>query len=77
MAEKMVMVGVLPEAVVIDSGEQVVWMLKDATPHRVRFKPGISDGTYTEVMSGDLREGDVVITDVLGGAAAANAFRAF
>jgi len=59
------------------SGEQVVWMLKDATPHRVRFKPGISDGTYTEVLSGDLREGDVVITDVLGGTAAANAFRAF
>lgn len=25
MAEKMVMVGVLPEAVVIDPGEQVVW----------------------------------------------------
>lgn len=58
-------------------GEQVVWVLKDATPHRARFRPGISDGTYTEVISGDLREGDVVITDVLGGAAAANAFRVF
>ncbi|MFI5400107.1 MAG: efflux RND transporter periplasmic adaptor subunit, partial [SAR324 cluster bacterium] len=58
-------------------GEQVVWLLKDATPRRVRFRPGISDGTYTEVASGDLHEGDVVITDVLGGAAAANAFRVF
>ena len=38
MAEKMVMVGVLPEAVVIDSGEQVVWF-SNAGNIKIEFDP--------------------------------------
>jgi len=38
VAEKMVMVGVLPEAVVIDSGEQVVWF-SNAGNIKIEFDP--------------------------------------
>ena len=38
-----------------------VWVLRDNRPIRVPIKTGISDGTYTEVVSGDLEEGDEVI----------------
>lgn len=38
MAEKMVLVGVLPEAVVIDPGEQVVWF-SNAGNIKIEFDP--------------------------------------
>ena len=38
MAEKIVMVGVLPEAVVIDAGEQVVWY-SNAGNLKIEFDP--------------------------------------
>lgn len=38
MAEKLVMVGVLPEAVVIDPGEQVVWY-SNAGNLKIEFDP--------------------------------------
>jgi hypothetical protein len=38
MAEKLVLVGVLPEVVVIDPGEQVVWH-SDSGSLRVEFDP--------------------------------------
>jgi hypothetical protein len=37
-AEKMVMVGVLPETVVIDAGEQVVWV-SNAGTLKIEFDP--------------------------------------
>jgi hypothetical protein len=33
-------------------------------------KTGISDGSFTEVVEGDLKVGDVVITDALGAGSA-------
>lgn len=42
-------------------GTKMVFVLREGRPHPVRVKPGVSDGTYTEV-EGDLREGDQVIT---------------
>ena len=30
------------------------------------MKTGISDGTYTEIVEGDVKAGDLVITDALG-----------
>jgi len=45
-----------------------VWVLEDKTPKRVAVKAGISDGNYTEVLSGDLKEGDGVIVESIGGA---------
>lgn len=40
----------------------VVWVLRDGEPVQVPVRIGASDGTYTEILSGELREGDEVIT---------------
>ena len=42
-----------------------VWVLENGKPKRVIVKPGISDGTYTEVVSGDLKEGQNIIVEAL------------
>jgi len=42
-----------------------VWVLEDGKPKRVSITPGISDGTYTEIVSGDLKEGQQVIVESL------------
>jgi HlyD family secretion protein len=52
-----------------DAGEprgRTVWVVRGERPEPVRIVPGISDGTVTEVVSGDLREGDAVVTDASG-----------
>lgn len=48
-------------------GTKMVFALRDGRPHPVRVKPGVSDGTYTEV-EGDLHEGDQIITGMAAGA---------
>jgi HlyD family secretion protein len=45
---------------------RVVWVLRDGRPTRVRLVVGMTDGSFTEVVAGDLAEGDALITDVLG-----------
>ena len=41
----------------------MVWVLTPAgTPKPVRLRVGITGGNYTEVVKGDLKEGDKVIT---------------
>ena len=40
----------------------VVWVLRDGEPVAVPVRIGASDGSYTEVLGGELREGDEVIT---------------
>jgi HlyD family secretion protein len=42
-----------------------VWVLEKGTPKRVAITPGISDGNYTEVLSGELKEGQEVIVEAL------------
>jgi HlyD family secretion protein len=42
-----------------------VWVLENGKPKRVAITPGISDGTYTEVVSGELKEGQQVIVETL------------
>lgn len=41
-----------------------IWILADGTPKRVKVTTGISDGTYTEVVSSDLQEGMDVIVEL-------------
>lgn len=41
--------------------EQGIWILKDIEPERINIKTGISDGTYTEIISGKINEGQKVI----------------
>jgi HlyD family secretion protein len=42
-----------------------VWVLVQGMPKRISIMPGISDGNYTEIVSGDLKEGDKVIVESL------------
>jgi len=46
---------------------KLVWKLVDGTPTPVRITIGLSDGSFTEVKSGDLVEGDLLITELVGG----------
>ncbi len=46
--------------------QRVVWILKDDKPQPRRIRIGITDGTYTEVASGSLAEGDLVIVNLIG-----------
>lgn len=41
-----------------------VWVLRDGKPVRVAVAMGLGDGQVTEIVSGDLAEGDQVILDV-------------
>jgi len=49
---------------------RTVWTLVGDKPVPQKVKTGISDGSFTEVVEGELKVGDVVITDALGGSAA-------
>jgi HlyD family secretion protein len=51
----------VPPAVKAGSTQRV-WVLKGKTPQPVEIKVGISDGLHTEVLSGELKPGDKVIT---------------
>ncbi len=42
-----------------------VWVLEQGKPVWVKAEPGISDGNYTEIVSGDLRDGQDVIVESL------------
>ena len=54
---------------------KTVWVLRDGKPAPVRVKVGLTDGTSTELVEGELHEGDEVVTDAggSGGAAAGGA----
>jgi HlyD family secretion protein len=48
-----------------DMSRKTVWVLRDNMAHPVRVVVGVTDGTTTEVVSGDLHEGDEVITEYI------------
>ncbi|MHB8879701.1 MAG: efflux RND transporter periplasmic adaptor subunit, partial [Myxococcaceae bacterium] len=50
------------------SGQRVVWVLRDKAPAEERIGVGVSDGSYTEVTSGQVREGEKVVTGAAPGA---------
>ena len=45
-----------------DSG---VWIIEDRKPKRIKAATGISDGNYTELISGDIKEGQELIVESL------------
>ncbi len=51
-----------PTAPVLAGQTRVVWVLGQDKPERRRIKVGLSDGASTEVVEGNLQEGDMVIT---------------
>jgi HlyD family secretion protein len=47
--------------------EKTVWVLRDGvTPQRAKIHTGLTDGTVTEVVDGELQENDAVVTDEIG-----------
>lgn len=50
-----------------DPSEKNVWVLAAGTPRRVSLKVGISDGSATQVVSGELEPGATVITGIKSG----------
>ena len=45
--------------------------MRDGKPAPVRIRTGLSDGTNSELVAGELKEGDLVITAAASGDAAA------
>lgn len=45
-----------------------VWILENKKPRNVKIITGISDGNYTEVISGDITEGQQIIIDAINSA---------
>jgi HlyD family secretion protein len=45
------------------AGDRTVWVLRAGQPAAVAIRTGITDGTYTEVVQGELHEGDDIITE--------------
>ncbi|HEX8110087.1 MAG TPA: efflux RND transporter periplasmic adaptor subunit, partial [Kofleriaceae bacterium] len=43
-----------------------VFKLVDGHPRPVLIKPGLTDGSSTEMLDGDLKPGDELVTDILG-----------
>ncbi len=43
-----------------------VWKLVDGKPQMVLVKPGLTDGSATEMLEGDLQPGDELITEITG-----------
>jgi HlyD family secretion protein len=44
-----------------------VWVLRGAVPTALTVEVGISDGSHVELLSGDLRDGDALVTEATGG----------
>lgn len=42
-----------------------VWVVEDGKPKRIKVATGISDGGYTELLSGDIKEGQELIVESL------------
>jgi HlyD family secretion protein len=42
-----------------------VWVMENGKPKRISITPGVSDGIYTEVVSGDLKEEQPLIVEAL------------
>jgi len=43
-----------------------VWKLVDGKPRPVLIKPGLSDGSSTQMVDGDLQPGDQLVTEIIG-----------
>lgn len=50
------------QGVTVQGTQARVWVLRDGRPGAVPIVPGLDDGNFTEIVQGDLRPGDLVIT---------------
>jgi HlyD family secretion protein len=58
------------------SSLRTVWVLRDGVLTGVNVTTGITDGSFTEIVGGELKAGDTLVTDVLGAAATGTPGRA-
>jgi HlyD family secretion protein len=57
-----------------DVPEKTIYVLRNGRPEPIEIKTGLSDGTITEIVAGDLKEGDAVVTEAnIAGKPAASA----
>ncbi|MGI8734136.1 MAG: efflux RND transporter periplasmic adaptor subunit [Pyrinomonadaceae bacterium] len=64
-----------PSAPVLDGQTRLVWVMgQDGKPQSRRIKVGLTDGVATEVVEGNLQEGEMVVTGqtITGGTAQSN-----
>lgn len=47
-------------------GPRTIWVVRSGAPQALTVKTGLSDGTVTEVLEGDLKVGDAVIVESTG-----------
>jgi HlyD family secretion protein len=47
--------------------QRQVWVLRGERPTPVNVKVGVSDGTLSEIVEGDVKEGEEVVTDIASG----------
>jgi HlyD family secretion protein len=52
---------------------KTIWAMRGGAPQAISIHAGLTDGTVTEVVDGDLSEADQVVVDTLGGDSAAPA----
>jgi HlyD family secretion protein len=71
-----------PSRATEDPNRRTVWALRGTRPLPVHIETGITDGTLTEMVSGEINDGDQLITDIIsgpeggrGGPGGAGAFR--
>ena len=57
--------GSLPRTGRKDAGPTVYLLMADGTLKPARVHPGITDGQFTEIREGDLKEGDTVVTGLV------------
>jgi HlyD family secretion protein len=48
----------------MEAAMKTVWILRDGKPTPVSVRTGISDGSLTAVVTGDIKPGDNLITDM-------------
>jgi HlyD family secretion protein len=46
---------------------KTIWVLRDGAPHSVAIHAGLSDGSVTEVIDGEVNAGDLVVIDAVSG----------
>lgn len=52
-----------PDLPPVPAGDRRIWVLRGEAPAAVIVTPGLTDGSFTEVLAGDIKEGDRVIVD--------------
>jgi HlyD family secretion protein len=46
---------------------RTLWVMRGTKPEQVRVRTGLTDGTVTEILEGDLHEGDLLVIEAVSG----------